>query len=66
MGIMRYHPLFDNPDAFPYNLDFNTHNFFFNLHRKINSYPLVEDEGATYVPLKQVKKLMRASLYFTD
>jgi hypothetical protein len=41
MGIMRYHPLFDNPDAFPYHLDFNTHNFFFNLHRKINSYPLV-------------------------
>lgn len=30
------------------------------------TYSCVEEEGATFVQTKQVKKLMRASLYFTE
>lgn len=66
MDVMRYHPLFENIDGFNYKIDFNTQNFFFAIYKKLITYSSVEEEGATYIPVKQVKKLMRASLYFTE
>ena len=66
LEVMRYHPLFDNIDGFPYKMDYNTQNFFFSIYRKFVTIKNHEDEGATYIPVKQAKKFIKASLYFTD
>jgi hypothetical protein len=66
MDVMRYQPPNDPSDPFNYKLDYNTQNFFFTIHKKIVTYPSVEDEGTTFVQLIPVKKLMRASLFFTE
>ena len=66
MEVMRYHPLFDNIDGFNYKLDYNTQNFFFSVYRKLITLKSLEDEGTTYIPIKQAKKIIRVSLYFTD
>lgn len=66
MDVMRYFPLFDNIDGFNYKMDYNTQNFFFVVYRKMITYKSFEEEGATYVQVKNAKKLMKASLFFTD
>jgi hypothetical protein len=66
MDVMRYYPLFDNLDGFNYKMDYNTQNFFFVVYRKIVTFKPIEDEGATFVQVKNAKKLMKASLFFTD
>jgi len=66
MDVMRYSPLFEAPDSFNYKIDYNTQNFFFTIYKKLITYTCMEEEGATYINVKQVKKLMRASLFFTD
>ena len=66
MEVMRYQPLFDNPDGFNYRLDYNAQNFFFSIHRKLATFDCVEEEGATYVDKKSAKKLLNICLYFTE
>jgi len=66
MDVMRYQPPVDPADSFNYKLDYNVQNFFFAIQKKMVTYPSIEEEGTTLVQCKQVKKLMRASLFFTD
>lgn len=66
MEVMRYQPLFENPDGFNYRLDYNAQNFFFSIHRKLATFDCVEEEGATYVEKKSAKKLLKICLYFTE
>lgn len=53
-------------DGFNYKIDFNTQNFFFAVFKRMMTYKSIDEEGATFIPVKQVKKLMRATLYFTE
>jgi hypothetical protein len=65
MGVIRYVPLFDAPEV-PLSLDYNTQHYFFAVYRKLAATRQIEEEGAAYLPLRQAKKLMRASLFFSD
>jgi hypothetical protein len=66
MGVMRYNPLFDNPDQFNYQFDYNSQNFFFLIYKKLISYEKIVDEGMIYIPIKNVKKLLKVSLFFSE
>jgi hypothetical protein len=42
MEVMRYQPLFEQPDGFNYRFDYNTQNFFFSVYRKMATFNCVE------------------------
>lgn len=66
MDVMRYQPLFDNSDNFVYKFDYNTQNYFFIIYKKLVTYDTFVDDGMVYIPVKTVKKLIKAILFFSD
>lgn len=49
MDVMRYQPLFEQPEGFNYKFDYNTQNFFFAIYRKLITFNQVQEEGALFV-----------------
>lgn len=67
MDVMRYIPMFDQADSYNYRVDYYAQNYFFQVFRILNSFELInDDDGTVYIPIKKVKKIMKAVLFFTD
>lgn len=66
MDVMKYQPLFEQPEGFDYQLDYNVQHFFFIIYKKLNSFQMIEEEGQTYVDKSSAKKLLKASLFFSE
>lgn len=66
MGVMRFLPLGEAGDAFTYCFDHSTQTFFFAVYRLLMSLQTVTEEGATYVPCSEVKRIMKAILFFSE
>jgi len=63
---LRYQSPVDPAYSFNDKLDYNDQDFVFVIQKKIVTDSFIEEEDTALVQCKQVKKLMRASLFFTD
>jgi hypothetical protein len=67
MDVMKYLPLNDPNDSPSYKFDYYAQNFFFSIYRNLSKFDLInDDDGAVYIAINDVRKLLKASLFFTD
>ena len=67
MDVMKYQPTFEFNDSGNYKFDLYTQNFFFSVFKVFSNFETItEEDGTVYIPLRKVKKIMRALLFFTD